>query len=164
MQPDFLIRLLELCGDARIHRAVDTSGHAPQATLMRIARKTDLFLYDVKLMDPRRHETFTGVSNRLILSNLDRLTREGHRVIIRIPLIPGVNDDNDNLDRTGSFLGRLGGVESVVLLPYHGFHEGKTERFGLHPSGGHFKPPGKEMLRRAKKRFENVGIDVSIRG
>lgn len=164
MQPDFLTRLLELCGRAGIHRAVDTSGHAPEATLMGIARQTDLFLYDLKLMDARRHETFTGVSNRLILSNLERLTRAGKRLIVRIPLIPGVNDDDENLDRTGSHLSRLGGVERVDLLPYHGFQKNKYERFGFHPAMEPVAPHGPDVLRLAKKRIENFGIDVSIRG
>ena len=164
LQPDFLIKLLELCGKAQIHRAVDTSGYAPETTLMRIARKTDLFLYDLKLMDPHKHEIYTGVSNRLILSNLRRLARAGNRLIIRIPVVPGVNDDDENLKQAGSFLSRLDGVEKVDLLPYHGFQKGKYERFGFHAGMTQVEPPGRDMIVTAKKHLENFGLDVAIGG
>ena len=93
LQAEFLIEVLKLCGDEHIHRAVDTSGYASYEILMAVAGHSDLFLYDLKMMDPAKHEKFTGVSNRLILDNLVRLARERIDLIIRIPLIPGVNDD-----------------------------------------------------------------------
>ena len=98
-QAGFLMLLLQGCSEREIHRAVDTTGYAPTDTIARVSRLTDLFLYDLKLMDPEKHRRFTGRSNRLILSNLTALSSSGAQIVIRIPLIPGINDDADNLRR-----------------------------------------------------------------
>jgi len=164
MQAEFLIEMLELCGDEHIHRAVDTSGYASCETLMAVAGHSDLFLYDLKIMDPDKHEKFTGVSNRLILDNLVRLAREKIDLIVRIPLIPGVNDDVNNLDRTGSFLNRLPGVEKVHILPYHDFQKAKYTRFEMPYSNDHLALPGRDLLLEAKEHLENFGLEVAIGG
>jgi len=164
MQAEFLIEMLKLCGDEHIHRAVDTSGYASCETLMTVAGHSDLFLYDLKMMDSDKHEKFTGVSNRLILDNLVRLARKRIDLIVRIPLIPGVNDDVKNLDRTGSFLNRLPGVEKVHILPYHDFQKAKYTRFEMPYSNDHLTLPGRDLLLKAKEHLENFGLDVAIGG
>jgi pyruvate formate lyase activating enzyme len=164
MQAEFLIEMLKLCGDEHIHRAVDTSGYANCETLMAVAGHSDLFLYDLKIMDANKHEKFTGVSNRLILDNLVRLAREKIDLIVRIPLIPGVNDDVKNLDRTGSFLNRLPGVEKVHILPYHDFQKAKYTRFEMPYSNDHLALPGRDLLLKAKEHLENFGLEVAIGG
>jgi len=164
MQAEFLIELLTLCGDEHIHRAVDTSGYASCETLMAVAGHSDLFLYDLKMMDSDKHEKFTGVSNHLILDNLVRLARERVDIIIRIPLIPGVNDDVKNLDCTGSFLNRLPGVEKVHVLPYHDFQKTKYTRFEMPYCNDHLILPGRDMLLQAKEHLESFGLDVAIGG
>ena len=78
----------------------------PGRLWQRPQQHTDLFLYDLKLMDDDRHRKYTGVSNRLILSNLQRLSAGGAQVIVRIPLIPGVNDDEQNLTAYAAIPGR----------------------------------------------------------
>jgi pyruvate formate lyase activating enzyme len=164
MQAEFLIELLKLCGNEHIHRAVDTTGHASYETLMSVAEQTDLFLYDLKMMDSDKHEKYTGVSNHLIIDNLRHLARQGIDLIIRIPLIPGVNDDVDNLDRTGSFLNRLPGVKKVHILPYHDLQKSKNTRFKMPYSNDHLTLPTRDMLLNAKKRLENFGLEVAIGG
>jgi pyruvate formate lyase activating enzyme len=164
MQAEFLIELLRLCGNEHIHRAVDTSGYASCETLMSIAEHSELILYDLKMMDSDQHEKFTGVSNHLILDNLVHLAREGIDLIIRIPLIPGVNDDVDNLDRTGSFLKRLPGAAKVHILPYHDFQKTKYTRFEMSYRNDHLTLPTRDMLLNAKRHLENFGLEVALGG
>lgn len=164
MQAEFLIELLRLCGSEQIHRAVDTTGYASPETLTAVAAHTDLFLYDLKMMDPARHERYTGVSNRLILDNLELLAHRGVGLMIRLPLIPGVNDDADNLDQTGAFLNRLPGIKKVDVLPYHNFQKSKYIRFGMDYGGTNTTTPSSEMLSRARKHLESFGLEVAIGG
>ncbi len=164
MQAEFLIELLKLCGNEHIHRAVDTSGYAGSEALMSVAEHTDLFLYDLKMMDPDKHEKYTGVSNHLILDNLMQLARKRIDLIIRIPLIPGVNDDAENLDRIGLFMNRLANVGKVHILPYHNFQKTKYTRFEMHYNSGNITLPTKDMLIHAKTRLENFGLEVAIGG
>jgi pyruvate formate lyase activating enzyme len=116
------------------------------------------------MMDPQKHKKFTGVTNRLILDNLRRLVGKGSELIVRIPLIPGVNDDFDNLDRSGSFLNQLAPGIQVEILPYHDFQKNKYNRFGIHYDGGKTTPPGKQELSRIRERLQGFGLNVTIGG
>ncbi|CAB1083305.1 Pyruvate formate-lyase activating enzyme (EC [Olavius algarvensis Delta 1 endosymbiont] len=109
MQPAFLMDLLEACGKMGFHRTVDTSGYADRQVLLETASRTDLFLYDLKHMDPAKHAGFTGVSNERILANLEFLSRREVAIIIRFPVIPGLNSDEKNIDQTGAFVASLPG-------------------------------------------------------
>ena len=91
MQPGFLMQLLDACGERGFHRTVDTSGHVDTNLLLDAAARTDLFLYDLKHMDSEKHLRYTGVSNDKILHNLKQLSRQGASIIIRLPVIPGIN-------------------------------------------------------------------------
>jgi pyruvate formate lyase activating enzyme len=164
MQAEFLIELLKLCGHEHIHRAVDTSGYANCETLMAVAVHSDLILYDLKMMDSAKHEKFTGVPNHLILDNLRHLAGKPVDLIIRIPLIPGVNDDVQNLDRTGSFLKRLAGAAKVQILPYHDFQKAKYDRFEMHYRTCNIALPTRDMLLNAKNHLENFGLEVAMGG
>lgn len=130
LQWSFLLETLELCGRQGLHRAVDTTGASSPDVLMKVARHTDLFLYDLKVMDPARHREVTGTPLRTITNNLVRLLSAGARVWIRIPLVPGVSD-GDNLDHAATFLEGLDGVEAVHLLPFHPPARDKHRRFGV---------------------------------
>ena len=131
MQPRFAIELLRACQAHDIHTVLDTSGYASWTVVEQAARHTNLFLYDLKLMDETRHRQYTGVSNRLILSNLQRLSAGGARIIVRIPLIPGVNDDEHNLKLTRQFLAGLPHLVGVEVLPYHDIAAAKYSALGL---------------------------------
>ena len=164
MQAEFLLEMLKLCGQAGLHRAVDTTGHASRKTMMAVAEQTDLFLYDLKMMDPGRHRQYTGRSNRLILDNLEYLAQKGAEIIIRMPLVPGINDDADNLEQTGRFLGQLAGVTKVHILPYHDFQQNKYHRFGMPCPGGILKPPAGQLPAHVKEHLESFGLEVVIGG
>jgi pyruvate formate lyase activating enzyme len=129
-QADFLEGLLRECRNRRIHATLDTSGHAPWETVDRIRQWVDLFLYDLKLVDDGKHRRLTGVSNGWILENLKKLSALGHPVVLRIPVIPGINDGNGDIRGIAEFASRLEGVERVVLLPYHRLAADKYKRLG----------------------------------
>jgi pyruvate formate lyase activating enzyme len=164
MQASFLIEMLILCEAEHIHRAVDTTGHASRETLQAVARHTDLFLYDLKIVDSEKHRKFTGVPNDLILDNLRWLAGQGIELIVRIPLIPGVNDDADNLEKTGALLKQLSPLKKVDLLPYHDFQKNKYRRFDIKYSNSGTPPPTGEALAGIRKQLESHGLKVAIGG
>jgi pyruvate formate lyase activating enzyme len=106
-QRDFLLALLKGCKERGIHTAVDTSGFAAWETLDSVRQHVNLFLYDLKLMDDTRHQRFTGVSNELILRNLQMLSAHRHSILLRVPIIPGINDDDENIRQIGAFAATL---------------------------------------------------------
>ena len=163
-QADFLIEALAACGRNEIHRVVDTSGYAGRHTMEKVAGHTDLFLYDIKCIDPARHRQFTGVSNNIILGNLEWLHNSGAKIIIRIPLIPGVNDDPESLEQVRRFLRPLNNIREIHLLPYHDYQENKYTKLDISYLAGHISPPTEEHIFSSAARFEEDGYQVSLGG
>jgi pyruvate formate lyase activating enzyme len=130
LQPDFLLELLQACKFEEIHTTLDTSGFSPSEVMERIRSWVDLFLFDVKMVEEERHRRFTGVSNGIILENLRGLSSSGQRIVLRIPLIPGINDDEKNLRQIGILAAELDSLEGVVILPYHQLGADKYSRLG----------------------------------
>jgi len=137
VQPNACIALLAACKQRGIHTALDTCGYADEAILCAAARYTDLFLYDIKLIDEDRHMQLTGVSNERILANARELAARHQSLWIRIPLVPSVNDDEESLTGIARFIATLESVEAVCLLPYHGGAAPKRERLGLPTETNH---------------------------
>ncbi len=164
LQPDFLLELLKACGKREIHRAIDTTGYADEDVIMAVAQEAELFLFDLKLMDPDKHEKYTGVSNRKILSNLDLLARQGASITIRIPLLPGINDDDENIQRTGTYISMLPGVQKVDILPYHQAARIKYLKLGVKYPAIKILPPSREQLSTVVRRLESYGLIVKIGG
>ena len=161
-QSDFLNEILEFCRKKEIHTTVDTCGFAPGEVVDRIARQTDLFLFDLKVIDEKKHIAFTGESNRLILENLTRLARSGKRIIVRIPVVPGVNDDGENIARTAELLRSVGTIQEISLLPYHKLGRDKYKGLEMGPPGALFYPPTAQRLEEIKKRLEAAGFRVNL--
>jgi len=164
MQPSFLAGLLKACGDLDLHRAVDTCGYADTRTLLKIATQVELFLYDLKHMDPEKHYRYTGVSNEIILTNLKSLSRQGAKVIIRLPVIPGINNDRINIERTGAFLSSLAGVNQVNILPYHCAAEAKYKNLGVKYGAVDIERPARDQLESIVRQLENYDLQVNIGG
>jgi pyruvate formate lyase activating enzyme len=163
-QRAFLAELLKAWKELEIHTAVDTSGYTPWKALDSIRGNTDLFLYDLKLMDDARHRQFTGAPNGLILHNLRALSERGHRIIIRVPVIPGINDDAANLHALAEFAADLPHLERVDLLPYHASAQGKYERLGKpYHLPGAVTPPD-ERMGEIKDLLEQHDLNVTIGG
>jgi pyruvate formate lyase activating enzyme len=118
-QPEFLLALLEACRTEGIRTAVDTTCHAAPEVVERVAQAADLFLCDIKHMNRDRHRQYTGVDNGRILENIAMLAQAGKEVFIRIPIVPGFNDDPANIEATASFVQGLKTVRRVDILPYN---------------------------------------------
>jgi len=164
MQPAFLTALLEACEKKGFHRTVDTSGYADRQILHEVASHTDLFLYDLKHMDPEKHADFTGVSNEKILANLEYLSRQRVEIIIRFPVIPGLNSDRENIDQTGAFVSSLPGVTRINILPYHAAATAKYKNLGLKYDTAGVEPSSPEFFESVAKRLESHNLTIKIGG
>jgi pyruvate formate lyase activating enzyme len=164
MQPAFLKALLEESKKREIHTVIDTCGFAEPDVVEEICDKVDLFLYDLKVMDDQKHRRFTGGSNKLVLENLIKLDEEGKEVIVRIPLIPGVNEDKKDVEDILDFLRSLKNIHRLSLLPYHDLGKEKYKRFTLPYKIGTIQPPSRELIEKIRKRLESSGCQVTIGG
>lgn len=164
-QPAFLLGALQACKEAGLHTTVDTSGYSSWKPLEQVAGYTDLFLFDLKVMDDEQHRRFTGVSNQRIRENLMRLLSKGQSVRIRIPVIPGCSYSEENIMETLSFLENLPGEpDGVDLLPYHNTAAHKYNRFGQENRLTTLQSLTKEDLKGLKNRFEKAGFITNIGG
>jgi pyruvate formate lyase activating enzyme len=160
VQSDFAAALLEACRARGFHTALDTAGMSHNGALDRLADKADILLYDLKIMDEARHREFTGVSNAPILDNLKRLASAGREIWVRVPLVGGVNDDEDNIGRTIAFLLSLKTVRRVGLLPYHAGGLDKARRIGRESHFRKFESPSEARLAAVEAAFREAGFDV----
>jgi len=158
-QPEFLEELLNACQKKKIHTAVDTSGYVSWEILNKISSKVDLFLYDLKIMDSKRHKKYTGVSNELILENLKKLSSVHNNIFVRFPVIPGINDDYQNIKEMGEFLSSLK-VTQVNLLPYHYIGVDKYRRLGRTYKLATTQPPSEEKLSEISAILEKFNLKV----
>jgi len=133
MQIDFSAVLLAAARDEGLHCAVETCGHVDFARFERVLSCVDLFLYDVKETDEQRHVDYTGVSNERILRNLKDLHDRGAAILIRLPIIPGLNDREEHFRAIADLARTMPNLEGVEIMPYHRLGVGKRERFGLGP-------------------------------
>jgi len=165
LQSDFAYSLLAACKERGIHTVVDTCGHLDSDVLMRIREHVDLFLYDLKLIDEEKHEKFTGVSNKLILENLKRLSDSGQKTIVRLPLLPGVNDDERCIREVGEYVSSLRGVKEINVLPYHKGGVEKSRRLNRSEDQLYKNsPPSAEALNRVEEKLKSFGLKVRVGG
>jgi pyruvate formate lyase activating enzyme len=183
MHSEFLIEMLKACGEKGLHRAVDTCGFASTEILLEVAKYTDLFLFDLKLLDPVQHKKWTGVDNRLILKNLKVLAESGANINIRIPLIKNVNTGIEEVTKMAEFVSELPsincGLETlsadkagatpkqkmlVNLLPYHNIASGKYKKLEMFYDSSEMDEPTAEDLKTATEIFGKYGIEVEIGG
>jgi len=164
LQVNFLQEILQLCRQSGINTAVDTSGYVANSYFGKVYDYTDLFLFDVKIIDDGLHAKFTGVSNKLILRNLNWLTERGEKVIIRIPLIPGVTDTEKNLSELAAHIMKLKNIKKIDLLPYNEIAESKYKRFNKPTRLGNLKTQDEEKLIQIKSYFGDLDSEISLRG
>ena len=157
-QPDFLEECLSLCRDAGLRTALDTCGAAPWEELERQLPYLDLVLYDLKLFDDDLHQDYTGFSNQGILENFQRLVETGVEVRVRRPVIPGVNDSREEIEKLGEYLANYIGKIGIDLLPYHGLSADKYLRLGREE--GSWESPSQEVQQRITTQLEVIGFEV----
>jgi pyruvate formate lyase activating enzyme len=152
----------EVCDQLdNLHVVLDTSGYGDEAALRRLAERVDLFYFDLKLMDGEAHRRFTGEDNALVLSNLRLLGGLGAALVVRVPLVPGVTDTDENLTAIAETARRLPGLVRVDLLPYNRAAGGKYANLGLT-----FRPlyDEKDAPRLRLEPFARLGVPVRVAG
>ena len=163
-QAAFVVDVLQRLRAEGVHTALDTSGLGRWVDLRDAAAHADLVLYDVKLLDDARHAAATGVSNQRILSNLRALSAVHRNIWIRIPVVPGVNDDAENIEATAAFLRPLRGITRIDLLPYHATGEAKFARVGLEYRLHGTPTPTTAQLDQLAAPLRAAGMTTSIGG
>lgn len=163
MQGTFLELLLAALHARGFRTVLDTCGVAAPELLLRVSENVDLFYYDLKLMNDEKHRHFTGGGNAGILQNLKLLAERQRAVVVRVPVIPGVNDDPANIDALAAFLRPLG-LREVHLLPYHRFGSDKYRRLHLRYEMEGVAPPSEEAIEALAQRLRRDGFTVRIGG
>ncbi len=160
LQPVFLCDLLQELKENGIHTAVETAGYAPRKVVAEAAQWTDLFLYDLKLTQEEKHMKYCGVSCAPVMENLGFLVRRGSQVLVRMPLIPFVNDDVNHLVEVARVL-RDCGLDFLELLPYHSLGESKYPRLGFEYRLTEIKEPSPAAISSAAAILEKEGITLT---
>ena len=166
LQFEFLLETLKLCKENGYRTAVDTSGYSSPENYKAILPFTDIFLFDLKHMDEGRHKEYTGVTNTLILDNYKFLINSGKDMLVRIPVIPGFNDDQDNLGRLREFIiiTRTDSLKKINLLPFHKIGSSKYKRFNLTYRMENVEQPSSDRMKELHGFFSKVGVKVKIGG
>jgi len=161
LQIDFSEALLRAAKREGLHTAVETCGHVDADCFRRVLQEVDLFLYDIKETDPQRHAECTGVPNDLILDNLNALHEAGAAILLRLPIIPGLNDRPDFFTDVADLAKRLPRLLGVELMPYHRLGEGKRARLGEdQPSAFHADPPTPATVSQWAATLRDRGVHV----
>jgi pyruvate formate lyase activating enzyme len=164
MQIEFLEALLRASRKKNIRTALDTCGYAPWESIDRIRGMVDLFLYDIKIVDDARHRELTGVSNEPIIENLRALSRHGHEIRLRIPVIPGIHDDEKSLKEIGALASSLPTLIGIDIIPYNRLGAEKYARLGRQ-----FRVPdapalSAERIAELSGILSSFGLHVNIGG
>ena len=159
-QGAFVASLLKACKYFGFHTALDTCGYASWEIFEKALEHVDLLLFDIKHTEPALHKEATGKGNELILSNLRRIPK-GKRIWLRIPLIPGFNDNKENIDKIGEIAGEVG-AEKISVLPFHKLAEGKYQQLGRDFPAAGMQEPSKEQIDEFASAIESRGIKVDV--
>jgi pyruvate formate lyase activating enzyme len=163
-QAEFLMGCLDACREAGLHTAVDTCGFAAPAMVAEVAQRADLLLWDIKVLDPNRHLALTGAPLQPILENLAVAARTGVPIWLRIPVIPGLNDDDGTMRAAAHLATLTAAVRKVSLLPYHRTADGKRARLGRENPLAGTATPTEGRMRALASWFEGTGIETTIGG
>jgi len=163
-QPEFLGELLSRCRSGGVSTAVETCGCVPKQTLLEVEPLVDLFLYDVKVMDPEAHAAYTGQSNDAILANLRSLAQKApDRVVVRVPLVPGCTDSPENLEAIARLVAGLD-VRGVELMPYHELGRDKYAGLGREYPISYEDPDPRPDVGAAVGIFRDRQIPCDVNG
>jgi len=163
MQPEFSYNFLLACKQRGIHTALETTGYGRWEVMSTLASVTDLLLYDVKSIDSDSHRHYTGVSNELILENLQRLTDLGHKIQVRVPCISGINDSEEQIRVTAKLVRRFG-IKRIAILPYNTATRAKYEWIGRPFALPDKETQSAEYLSSLAAICRHEGLEVQVGG
>jgi pyruvate formate lyase activating enzyme len=164
LQHRFVRKVAQELKGKQIHVALDTCGNVPWENLDGLTDVVDLVLYDIKFMDHEKHERFTGANNKLILQNAEKLSDVGVPLIIRLPLLPGINDTIEETVKIASFIEELKSVKQIDVLPYHRYGVGKYEMLGREYRLESLESPDRNHLEHLRDILQAHGFKVTIGG
>ncbi len=162
MQADFIAELFRRCREEEIHTCADTSGFGTKEAMEKILTHTDLVYYDLKQMDPVKHKEQCGQPNDLILSNLSLVVESKVPLVIRVPMVPGYTDSDENMAAIAKTVAGLTKEAPVNILPYHNYGANKYRMIDRKYQLDGVKPPTEEELNRAKRIIESYGLKCEI--
>jgi pyruvate formate lyase activating enzyme len=165
-QFDFLYEAVKVCKKLGYHITIDTSGYSPSENFKSIIPFTDLFLFDIKHLDDQKHVEATGVSNSEILENYKMLLVNAREVALRIPVIPGFNNDPDHISRIVQFIvsTKTDSLKMINLLPFHKIGLSKYRKLNLPYRMEDVEPPSKAEMLKLKNHFLAIGVKIKIGG
>jgi pyruvate formate lyase activating enzyme len=155
-QFEFTQALLRAAKATGIHTCLDTCGYAPWDKYRELLPLVDLWLYDMKGINPKKHKENTGVGNELIIENLKKLDQNGAKIFLRCPLIPGLNDDDDDLTGIADLVARLTNIDRVFLLPYHPLGLDKYQKIGQEPRYVNKEFPSMEYVKNRIRFLQKI--------
>ena len=162
LQVEFLKKLLMECKRQNIHTTVDTAGNVKWDIFEEILPYTDLFLYDIKCMDSNKHKEATGKGNMQILENLKLLENSSKDIWIRIPVIPGINDNEEEMKQIADFIEELKGINRVDILPFNRFGKEKYESLNMEYKVEKYPPLPEKLLDRLMNIFLERRFDTRL--
>jgi pyruvate formate lyase activating enzyme len=163
-QADFAAELLKVCHGYGLHTAIESAASLPFENIEKLLPHLDLYLMDIKHMDPEKHKEYTGRDNALILENARRVAKSGVELIIRTPVIPTFNDTEKDIREISRFAASLDGVKEHHLLPYHRLGSDKYKGLGRHYSLKEIVPPTEEKMKFLLSVAECSGLKCKIGG
>ena len=160
-QSDFSLEILKACREEYINTAIETTLYTSFNSIEKFIPLVDLFLCDIKQMDPIKHKEYTGVSNKLILKNISELCNKTKNILVRVPLIPGCNDDVDNIKATARFA-HENGIDRKNILPYHKLGITKYKQLGKEYLMPDKNSPQSDDMNRLREIVEGQGVKCII--
>lgn len=162
IQHDFSRAILEGCKAKGLHTAIETAANCRWVDLAMLLPATDLIMMDIKHLNPHKHRKVIGVSNELILENARRLAQTSKPIIVRIPIVPTVNDTPEEIEAIVQFIGIFQNLQYLELLPFHRLSESKYHGLGLNYQASHLETPTKKKMSELAARVKESGIEVRI--
>lgn len=162
LQPDFAVELLKACKSYGWHTAIETAMYVDSTAVKKVIPYIDLVMVDIKHMDSKIHEKFTGVPNEKILENIKITDNIAKEMIIRVPVIEGFNSSEENIKAIAEFAKKLKTVKQIDLLPYHNYGENKYEAIGEEYTLKGLKSPTEEKMNCYKEIVESTGLVCTI--
>lgn len=162
-QPVFVTEVFRLAAERGINGTIETSACVPWRNIEMVMPWVSRLYIDIKHMNSARHRVLTGLENELVLENIERIDNLGKQISIRVPIIPFVNDSQENIEATAEFCGRLRNITELELLSYHKLGMITYKKLGRDMKFQHVEPPSRETMLRIAKSIKLTLPNLSVK-